>query len=92
MTDTFDTYSTFRPFGDGVRIGSYGAAGDTEISANLFDLCERYGVDHEQAKRLQYPDGSILILQIEQGSIETEIYLSEEAYPVFMTWVAEVQT
>jgi len=91
MTDTFDTYSTFRPFGDGVRIGAYGAAGNADIHANLYDLCQRYDVDYEQAKFLSYPDGSLLMLQIERDRRAAELYLSEEAYPVVMAWVSEVQ-
>jgi len=91
MTDTFDTYSTFRPFGDCVRIGVYGAAGNADIHANLCDLCQRYNVDYDDAKHLTFPDGSLMLLQIERDRRAAELYLSEEAYPVFMAWVSEVQ-
>jgi len=86
-----DAFDKFRPFGGGVRIGSYGAAGNAAISANLNDLCRRYSVDEEQAQQLNYPDGSILLLQIELGSLATELYLNKSAYSLFMHWVSEVQ-
>jgi len=91
MTDTSDAYSTFHPFGDGVRIGAYGAAGNADIHANLYDLCQRYGVDYDDAKHLTFPDGSLMLLQIESDKMAAELYLSEEAYQVFMAWVSEVQ-
>jgi len=92
-TDPFKSYAfdKFRPFGDGVRIGSYGAAGHAAISANLSDLCKRYSVDEEPARKLNYPDGSILLLQIRRNERATEIYLDESAYAHFMRWVSEVQ-
>ena len=90
MTDIYCTHSTFNPFGDGVRIGCIGAVGDSEISANLHGLCQHYSVDYATAKCLPYPDGSILMLQIERDSLATEIYLSEDAYPTFMRWAVEV--
>ncbi|MBL4775717.1 MAG: hypothetical protein JKY87_06650 [Mariprofundus sp.] len=55
MNDVFCVHDTFNPFGDGVRIGGHSVAGDTEISANLKDLCDCYSVDYDKANALHIP-------------------------------------
>jgi len=81
-----DTFDRFNPFGEGVRIGAYGNAGNADIHANMKDLCSRYSVPYKQARALTYPNGSLLLLQIAKDELATELYLSEDAYPVFMRW------
>ena len=73
----------FHPFGTGVRIGGYGADGDVEIVANLSDLCHLHGVKPEQT-RLDYPEGTVLILNPNCEGMGSDVYLAEPAYDMFM--------
>jgi len=77
----------FHPFGSGVRIGGYGAAGNIALAANLADLCRLHGVSPEQT-RLAYPDGSVLILNPNPGNVGSDVYLSAPAYDMFMDKLA----
>jgi len=76
----------FHPFGTGVRVGGYGAAGDVEIVANLADLCRVHGVKPEQT-RLDYPEGTVLILNPQHKGIGSDVYLAEPAYDMFMEMI-----
>jgi hypothetical protein len=76
----------FHPFGDGVRIGGYGASGDVELAANLADLCRVHGVSPERSQ-LNYPDGTVLILSPDVGKCGSDVYLSAPAYGMFMEMI-----
>jgi len=80
----------FPPFGTGVRIGGHGAAGNMEIAANLSDLCRLHGVKPERF-RMDYPDGSVLILSPERGKLGSDVYLAEPAYDMFMERIEGVR-
>ncbi len=79
----------FHPFGEGVRIGGYGAAGNVELAVNLSDLCRAHGVNLERS-RLNYPDGTVLILNPYATKRGSDVYLSAPAYSVFIDALEEV--
>ena len=66
-----------------MRVGGYGAAGDVELVANLSDLCRVHGVSPERS-RLNYPDGTVLILSPDVGERGSDVYLAAPAYGMFM--------
>jgi len=81
-------YDPFKPFGKNVRIGIVGhATGDQELAANLSDLCALHNVDYKEASQLEYPNGSIAMLNPKAQGIGGDLYLTELAYGVFMAWV-----
>jgi len=76
----------FHPFGTGVRIGGHGAPGNVEIAANLSDFCCVHGVKPEQC-RLDYPEGSVMILNPNSEGLGSDVYLAEPAYNKFMEMI-----
>ncbi|MDQ6952246.1 MAG: hypothetical protein Q9M15_01815, partial [Mariprofundaceae bacterium] len=75
----------FQPFGDGVRIGVVAyAEGDQALAANLADLCALHRVNYATATHLEYPNGSIAMLNPKSHGVAGDLYLSESAYGVFM--------
>ncbi|MDQ6955529.1 MAG: hypothetical protein Q9M20_08815 [Mariprofundaceae bacterium] len=81
-------HDVFKPFGEGVRIGSYGdIAGSQELAANLSDLCQLHNVNHADGLRIEYANGSVVMLPTGLG-FGADVYLCEYAYSKFMVWVA----
>ncbi|MDX8382647.1 MAG: hypothetical protein R8M45_01120, partial [Ghiorsea sp.] len=60
-----------------------------ELAANLSDLCKLHEVNYERATQLEYPNGSISMLNPRSHGIGGAVYLSESAYSVFMAWVGD---
>jgi len=79
----------FQPFGEGVRVGIKNHdEGNAILAVNLFDLCTLHNVDFNDAKAIDYPNGSISMLQLHSGDLAHELYLDETSYLIFMDWVA----
>ncbi|MDQ6955528.1 MAG: hypothetical protein Q9M20_08810 [Mariprofundaceae bacterium] len=75
----------FHPFGFGVRMCSDNPTlGMIDLAANLSDLCAVHGASYEDAKALDYPSGSVVLLF-------SELYLAEAAHNVFSLFINEVQ-
>jgi hypothetical protein len=78
----------FAPFGENVRVGTTNVIeGDIEILACLQDLCALHKVDLKQALHLDYPNGSIAMLNQDKSDFNNCAHLTEQAYSVFMAWV-----
>jgi len=78
-------FNPFHPFGEGVRI----ACIDSELFANLEDLCSCHGVPYIDSKPLEYPNGTVAMLSNEEGGFPNHLYLGEGAFAVFMAWVGD---
>ncbi|MDX8383522.1 MAG: hypothetical protein R8M45_05535 [Ghiorsea sp.] len=82
------TIDPFQPFGKGVRIGAVAyVAGNQALAANLEDLCALHHVDYATAVHLDYPNGSIAMLNSKPDGVAGDLYLLESAYGVFMSWM-----
>jgi len=78
----------FQPFGDSIRIAASSIhRGNVSICANLNDLCVKHQVEYRKAIKLEYPNGSVAMIQLDEGNLAHEVYLHESAYFVFIACI-----